>query len=49
MTSIALTSIAERAANYPPIQRRNQLSKISWFASDSEGYTLIKNGRYFIC
>lgn len=33
MTSIALTSIAERAAGYTIVQRKNQLSKLCWFAS----------------
>lgn len=33
MTSIALTSMAERAAKYTIIQRKNQLSKLCWYAA----------------
>ncbi|HJJ32162.1 MAG TPA: hypothetical protein O0X25_01620 [Methanocorpusculum sp.] len=49
MTSIALTSIAQRAADYTPIQRKNQLSKLCWFASDVVNCNMPKNGNYIIC
>lgn len=29
-----IMDVARRAANYTPIERRNQLSKLCWFASD---------------
>lgn len=29
-----MISLASRAANYTQIERRNQLSKLCWFASD---------------
>ncbi|HJJ92467.1 MAG TPA: hypothetical protein O0X64_01395 [Methanocorpusculum sp.] len=35
MTSIALTSIAERAARYTVIQRKNQLSKLCCHAAET--------------
>jgi len=49
MTSIALTSIAQRAADFTSIPRKNQLSKLTWFASDSDDFPSVKNGRYIIC
>ncbi len=49
MTSIALTSIAERAAGYTIIQRKNQLSKLCWFAAESNDTILQKDGNYLVC
>ncbi|WP_187146134.1 hypothetical protein [Methanocorpusculum labreanum] len=50
MTSIALNSIAKRAEGYTIIQRRNQLSKLCWFASDnSESVSFEKDQNYLIC
>ncbi|HJJ40674.1 hypothetical protein J6B78_03350 [Methanocorpusculum sp.] len=49
MTSIALTSIAERAAGYTIIQRKNQLSKLCWFASDNSEFSLSGEKNYLVC
>ncbi|MDO5846476.1 MAG: hypothetical protein Q4Q04_06100 [Methanocorpusculum sp.] len=51
MTSIALTSIAERAAGYTIVQRKNQLSKLCWFASVDAccDVTAQKDGNYLVC
>ena len=50
MTSIALNSIAKRAEGYTVVQRKNQLSKLCWFASDcSEHMLLEKDQNYLIC
>ena len=40
MTSIALTSMAERAAKYTIIQRKNQLSKLCWYAAGKQESSL---------
>ncbi|WP_338094490.1 hypothetical protein [Methanorbis furvi] len=37
MTSTALVSMAERAAQYTAIQRKNQLSKLCWYAAGTPG------------
>ncbi|HJJ35413.1 MULTISPECIES: hypothetical protein [Methanocorpusculum] len=50
MTSIALNSIAKRAEGYTVIQRKNQLSKLCWFASDRcESGMMEKDQDYLIC
>ncbi|MBR4987845.1 MAG: hypothetical protein IKY81_04225 [Methanocorpusculum sp.] len=49
MTSIALTSIAERAAGYTIIQRKNQLSKLCWFASDNSDFIASRDTNYLVC
>ncbi|HJJ30336.1 MAG TPA: hypothetical protein VJ857_00220 [Methanocorpusculum sp.] len=50
MTSIALNSIAKRAEGYTAVQRKNQLSKLCWFASESSGHSLSeKQQDYLIC
>ncbi|MDR3101686.1 MAG: hypothetical protein LBU24_00350 [Methanocalculaceae archaeon] len=33
MTSTALASVAKRAAQYTVIRRKNQLSKLCWYAT----------------
>ncbi|HJJ43722.1 MAG TPA: hypothetical protein O0X69_05570 [Methanocorpusculum sp.] len=50
MTSVALNSIAKRAEGYTVIQRKNQLSKLCWFASESCEHALPeKQQNYLIC
>ncbi|HJJ65483.1 MAG TPA: hypothetical protein O0X48_04175 [Methanocorpusculum sp.] len=49
MTSVALKSIAERAAGYTIVQRKNQLSKLCWFASDNSDFTTSRDSNYFVC
>ncbi len=50
MTSIALNSIAKRAEGYTVVQRKKQLSKLCWFASDNSEHTLSeKDQNYLIC
>ncbi|HJK77660.1 hypothetical protein [Methanocorpusculum vombati] len=50
MTSIALTSMAERAAQYTVIQRKNQLSKLCWYAAGTPGNMVssLKDPSYLI-
>lgn len=31
-----MMSVAQRAADYIPIERKNQLSKVCWFASEKK-------------
>ncbi|HJJ47934.1 MAG TPA: hypothetical protein O0X39_02930 [Methanocorpusculum sp.] len=50
MSSTALTSIAERAAGYTVIDRRNQISKICWFASATPNTVeYSRDANYIIC
>ncbi|MCZ0861243.1 MAG: hypothetical protein O0X93_01885 [Methanocorpusculum sp.] len=50
MTSIALTSMAERASKYTVIQRKNQLSKLCWYAAGTPGNMVssLKDPSYLI-
>ncbi|MDO5844664.1 MAG: hypothetical protein Q4Q53_05940 [Methanocorpusculum sp.] len=50
MTSIALESIAKRASEYTVIDRRNQISKICWIASETPSFPLVsQESSYIIC
>ena len=50
MTSVALNSIAKRAAGYTVVLRKNQLHKLCWYASVTNDGTLSeKDPNYIIC
>jgi hypothetical protein len=41
MTSIALSSVAKRAAKYTIIQRKNQLSKLCKYGAETPGSVVV--------
>lgn len=50
MTSIALNSIAKRAAAYTVVQRKNQLHKLCWYASENNEVSLQEaDPTYLVC